>query len=56
MHGLWKHRQVPLEDYRDVSSPCRDGIRKAQLEPDLAGGVKMNMKNFCRYINQKRKV
>ena len=46
------------EDYRDAAGLCRAGVRKAkaQLELDLARGVKKKKKDFKRYINRKREV
>jgi len=46
-----------LEEYRDASRLCRDGVRRAKgwLELTLARDAK-NDKSFYRYVNHKSKV
>uniref|UniRef100_A0A8V0Y9R4 Transmembrane protein 170B n=1 Tax=Gallus gallus TaxID=9031 RepID=A0A8V0Y9R4_CHICK len=58
MHRQWKQGQVPWAEHRDAPMLCRDKARKAkaQLELDLARGVKKKKKDFKRYINRKREV
>lgn len=41
--------------YTDTVWECRDGVRKAKWELDLARDTKNNQKGFYRCVNQKRK-
>ena len=54
---LWKKGQATQKEYKEVVKMCREKIRKAkaQLELNLAAGVKGNKKLFYKYINNKRK-
>ena len=54
---LWKKRQATWKEYKEVVKMCREKIRKAkaQLELNLAAGVKENKKLFYKYINSKRR-
>jgi len=56
MHRQWKRGQVPWEEYKEAARLCRDGIRKANAQPELflARDAKNNKKGFYRYLNQKR--
>lgn len=53
-HQLQKGGQVAIEDYKNLTSVCRDAVRKAkvQLELVLARNVK---KVFFRYLSKKQK-
>ena len=35
MHRQWKQGLVPLEEYRDATRLCRDGVTKAKAQWDL---------------------
>ena len=54
---LWKKGQATQKEYKEVVKICREKIRKAkaQLELNLAAGVKGNKKLFYKYINSKRR-
>lgn len=49
--------QAAPEEYKDIITSCRDGIRKvkAQLKINLATAVKDNKKCFYKNINNKRR-
>ena len=55
---LWKKGRATQKEYREVVKMCREKIRKAkaQLELNLAAGVKRNKKPFYKYINSKRRI
>ena len=50
VYGLWKSGQVTYDDYRYVVKLCREKIRKAQLELNLATKVKENNNYFYKHI------
>ena len=50
----WKQGCVSWEEYRAVVRVCRDRIRKAQMELNLARDVKDNKKRFYRYVGRRR--
>src|SRR5699024_12032505 len=54
---LWKKERATRKEYKEVVKMCREKIRKAkaQLELNLAAGVKRNKKLFYKYISSKRK-
>ena len=54
---LWKEGRATRKEYKEVVKMCREKIRKAkaQLELNLAAGVKGNKKLFYKYINSKRR-
>uniref|UniRef100_A0A8C3LJD3 Reverse transcriptase domain-containing protein n=1 Tax=Chrysolophus pictus TaxID=9089 RepID=A0A8C3LJD3_CHRPC len=54
---LWKKGRATQKEYREVVKMCREKIRKAkaQLELNLAAGIKRNKKPFYKYINGKRR-
>ena len=54
---LWKKGRATQKEYKEVVKMCREKIRKAkaQLELNLAAGVKGNKKLFYKYINSKRR-
>ena len=54
---LWKKEWATQKEYKDVVKMCREKIRKAkaQLELNLAAGVKRSKKLFYKYINSKRR-
>ena len=54
---LWKKGWATQKEYKEVVKMCREKIRKAkaQLELNLAAGVKGNKKLFYKYINSKRR-
>ena len=52
MYRKWKQGCVAWEEYQAVVRLCRDRIRKAQMELNLARDVKDNKKGFYRYITQ----
>ena len=53
---LWKKGRATRKEYKEVKM-CREKIRKAkaQLELNLATGVKRKKKLFYKYINSKRR-
>ena len=53
---LWRKGRATQKEYKVVKM-CREKIRKvkAQLELNLAAGVKRNKKLFYKYINSKRR-
>ncbi|PKU48703.1 rna-directed dna polymerase from mobile element jockey-like [Limosa lapponica baueri] len=55
VYGLWKKGQATQEDYKGVVKLCREKIRKAKAQLELALDVKNNKKNFYKYINSKRR-
>ena len=57
IYRLWKEGQATQNEYKEVVRMCRGEIRKAkaQLEFNLAAGVKRNKKLFYKYINSKRR-
>jgi len=57
IYRLWKEGQATQNEYKEVVRMCRGEIRKAeaQLEFNLAAGVKRNKKPFYKYINSKRR-
>lgn len=56
-HRQWNQEYVTWEEYGDAGWMCKDGIRKAQLEGNLARNErKNNKKGFYKYIGQKRKI
>ena len=54
---LWKKGWTTQKEYKEVVKMCREKIRKAkaQLELNLAAGVKGNKKLFYKCINSKRR-
>ena len=56
-YRLWKEGQATQNEYKEVVTMCRGEIRKAkaQLEFNLAAGVKRNKKLFYKYIDSKRR-
>ena len=54
---LWKKRRTTRKEYKEVVKMRREKIRKAkaQLELNLAAGVKGNKKLFYKYISSKRR-
>ena len=54
---LWKKGRATQKEYKEVVKMCREKIRKAkaQLELNLATGVKGNKKLFYKYISSKRR-
>ena len=54
---LWKKGWATQKEYKEVVKMCREKIRKAkaQLELNLATGVKRNKKLFYKYINSERR-
>ena len=48
---LWKKGRATRKEYKEVVKMCREKIRKAkaQLELNLAAGVKGNKKLFYKY-------
>jgi len=54
---LWKKGWATWREYREVVMMNREKVRKAkaQLELNLAVGVKENKKLFYKYINSKRR-
>jgi len=42
--------------YRDAAQLCRDEVRRAELELNVARDAKNNKKGFYRYVRQKSKV
>ena len=56
IHLLWKKGRATQKEYKEVKM-CREKIRqaKAQLELNLAAGVKRNKNLFYRYMNSKRR-
>ena len=54
---LWKKGRATQKEYKEVVKMCREKIRKAkaQLEFNLAAGVKGNKKLFYKYISSKRR-
>ncbi|MCQ4187459.1 reverse transcriptase family protein [Klebsiella pneumoniae] len=57
IYCLWKEGRATENEYKEVVRMCRGEIRKAkaQLEFNLATGVKRNKKLFYKYINSKRR-
>ena len=57
IYFLWKKVWATWKEYKEVVKMCREKIRrvKAQLEFNLAAGVKRNKKLFYKYINSKRR-
>ena len=56
MHRQWKQGQVPWEEHKEAARLCRDGVRKAKAQLELAKDAKKNKKDFYRHLNQKKKV
>jgi len=56
MHRQWKQGQVFWEEYRGAAWLCRDGVRKAKAQLNLARDARNSKKGFYRYVSQKRKV
>lgn len=56
MHRQWEHGQAAWEESRDEIWLCREGVRKAKLELNLARDTRNNRKGFFRSGNQERKV
>jgi len=57
MFLLWKKGQATQGEYKEFVRMCREKIGKvkAQLEFNLAVGVKGNNKLFYKYINSKKR-
>lgn len=53
---MQRQRKIPWEDYRDSARHCRDGVRKAKTQLEVARGIKKDKKGFYRNVNWKRKV
>ena len=56
MHRQWKQGQVPWEEHKEAARLCRDGVRKAKAQLELAKDAKKNKKDFYGHLNQKKKV
>lgn len=51
VHDLWKKGQANQKAYKDVVRLCREKIRRAKLELNLATDIKDDGKCFYKYIS-----
>jgi len=54
-YHLWKKGQATQEKYRGLIRSCREEIRKAKAQLEMAIFVRDNKKCFYKYINNKKK-